>query len=238
MVILEKLNKQVSDINIAGLAYLPQSEAHTTACVLTHGFTASKESLDLMAAYLAIRGYQCLTHDVRGHKLGATGGELAHVDQAIADLHAVVDWAKERFGVERVVLIGHSMGAMLSLSVAPHRNDVAAVVSIATGPQPSRGFHGMVGKAMLEARGDYVAGTPAIDLVHEFDVATNSISPLGSIPALFVAAKQDALVSAAAMRILADRVASEAELVEIDANHLEAPQRCRGIVAGWLDRIL
>ena len=60
--------------DLAGLRYLPEGNRRSIGVVLAHGFTSGKYSLDGLANYLATRGYEALTFDFVGHKLGGPVG--------------------------------------------------------------------------------------------------------------------------------------------------------------------
>lgn len=224
-------------VRLAGLVYTPDGEAQRLGVVLAHGYTASKASMDLLAAYLCGRGYSCLAFDFRGHKLGGSNGELNAASEAVEDLDAAAQWAGAHFGPVPCVLVGHSMGALVSLVLAGQRPEIAGVAAIATGPRPTRGFAGKVGQAMLAQRADYVTGLEPLRLLAQMDELAQGIGALDGRPALFVAARGDVLMKPEKVRELALRVGPTAEYVEVDGSHLEAPDRARGVVANWLDQI-
>ena len=57
--------------------------------------------------------------------------KTATFDQALLDLDALVDYARERFGQEQVILVGHSYGTMLGSRYAlDHPDKVAAYVGV------------------------------------------------------------------------------------------------------------
>jgi alpha/beta superfamily hydrolase len=222
-------------LTLAGLTYSPREQRTDVCAIISHGFTASKESVDLLAAYLAARGYPALTYDFRGHKLGASSGDLNHAREALDDLWAAASFARDHFRTPACVLIGHSMGALVSLLAALDMRECVGVVAIATGCNPSAGFEQPVGQAMLSQRSSYVSGAEPITLLKQFDELVSTWSGVGDQPALFVAAKGDVVVKPSRVRELADRAGTMAEYAEIEGSHLEAPQRARGVVANWLD---
>jgi pimeloyl-ACP methyl ester carboxylesterase len=210
---------------------------------MAHGFTAGKYSLDGLAGYLADRGYVALTFDYVGHKLGDSGGEMRHASQAIDNAAAALVWLREHQSPEKVALIGHSMGGIAVLNVASRDSlrDVpgalAGVVSLCAGVRATQGFSTPVGKAMLAQRSDYVAGAPAAWLIQELDGLAEAVSDLSYIPALFIAARQDVVVSPARVEELARAAGERATVTLIDTTHLEAPDRSRGTVLQWLDEL-
>jgi fermentation-respiration switch protein FrsA (DUF1100 family) len=102
------------------------------------------------------------------------------------------------------------------------------------GRHPSRGFEGVIGKTMLEQRRDYVAGAPALTLLQQLDSLTLAAGGVGLLPALFVAAKQDAVVPPEWVAELAALAGSTATLTVLDTTHLEAPDRARPTILQWL----
>jgi pimeloyl-ACP methyl ester carboxylesterase len=231
-------------VTLAGLRYLPEGNGRDTALVYTHGFTAGKYSLDGLASYLALRGYEGLTFDLVGHKLGSTGGEMRSAEQAAENLRDALRWLRRHSGAQNVVLIGHSMGGAATLRAAAMewqeggaalgQARLAGIVCLCVGRHPARGFEGVIGKTMLAQRSDYVTGAPPMELLQQLDALTLSASDVGDLPALFVAAKQDALVTPGRVEELARLVGPTATLVTLDTSHLEAPDRARPTVLQWL----
>jgi len=232
------------DVILAGLRYIPEGRRTDTTLVYTHGFTSGKFSLDILASYLALRGYEGLTFDLVGHKLGATGGAMLRAEQAAENLRDALSWLRANLSARNVVLIGHSMGAAATLRAAeldlgaedPMLGNarLAGVVCMCIGRHPATGFDGVIGRAMLEQRGDYVAGAPALEILAQLDMLVKSARHLGELPALFIAAKQDALVSPERVEELAAMAGPNATLTTIDTTHLEAPDRARPTILQWL----
>jgi len=104
------------------------------------------------------------------------------------------------------------------------------------GAEPAAGFETTIGKAMVEQRSDYVTGAPAINLLREIDGLIESTSGLGSLPALFIAAKQDVLLTVERVERLAKQAANSTVQV-VDSSHLEAPEKCRAAIIAWLARL-
>ncbi len=240
------------DLELSALCYLPELPLRTTALLYAHGFTSGKYSLDGLASYLAGRGYSGLTFDAIGHKLGGTGGSMESIRQAADNLQDALVWLQEslrssKSEVKRVVIVGHSMGGAAALVVAAQEQrrlrdikmteavpSLAGIVCVCIGTDPFRGFSSAIGKAMLSQRQDYVAGTPAGQLLHELDTLVLEAKNVGDMPALFIAAKQDVLLPVERVEALAAMVGSHAKIASIDSSHLKAPDKSRGTILNWL----
>jgi pimeloyl-ACP methyl ester carboxylesterase len=242
--------------DLSALRYLPDRNQRNTAVVLAHGFTSGKYSMDNLASYLAMRGYEALTFDFVGHKLGGSGGTMESMAQAPGNLRDALFWLRGVTDAERIVLIGHSMGAAAALvaaaweaadlaspaligKIAANQTPgppLAGVVCLCMGTEPSRGFDTTIGQAMLEQRQDYVSGAPALQLLREIDGLVASAAQIGSLPVLFIAAKQDVLVSVERVERLA-AMTQNGSVQVIDSSHLEAPDRARAAIYSWLSRL-
>lgn len=243
-------------IDLSGLRYLPDRDRRPIAVILAHGFTSGKYSMDNLASYLAARGYEALTFDFVGHKLGGTGGRMETIMQAPANLSDAMSWLRTVSDAEKIVLIGHSMGGAAALTAAAWEishlaspallgktgprstpaSPLAGLVCMCMGTDPSAGFDTELGRAMLEQRRDYVAGAPALDLLREVDGLVESAAALDTLPVLFIAAKQDVLVKVERVERLA-QLAPRAAVQIVDSSHLEAPDRSRGVIFSWLARL-
>lgn len=241
---LKAVSLPSEEVNIAALHYIPESDIQPTALVYAHGFTSGKYSLDLLASYLASKGYEGLTFDFVGHKLGATGGEMRHTGQAVANLKDAIAWLRQQTQAAHVVLVGHSMGAAAALAVAAEECNLtsghpfprlAGIVSLCMGEEPSRGFTGVIGRAMLTQRRDYVAGAPALELLQQLDSLVLAADEIDLLPALFIAARQDVLLPVERVEALAARVGASASVAIMEASHLEAPDRARAVLIQWLE---
>lgn len=227
---------------LTGLNYVPEGgRIRPTALLYTHGFTSGKYSLDTLAGYLAGRGYPGLTFDLIGHKLGGTGGEMQRTVQAAENLQDALTWVRGHLDVEQVVLVGHSMGAAAGVQVAaweclrPGNPPVVGVVSMCMGLEPATGFESQIGRAMLTQRRDYVAGSPALELLQGLNALVLSATGMGDLPALFIAARQDVLLSVARVEALAALAGANASVIVVDAAHLDAPDRSRSTIIQWLE---
>ncbi len=234
LVHLNRATVQVEHVHLAALVYEP-TVPRDLVVVLAHGYTGSKETMDVPAGYLCSRGWPCVTFDFRGHKLGGSTGAMLHASDGLEDLRAIIGFARQRLGQERVVLVGHSFGGAVALAAVTEEESIAGVSVLGTGLSSYHGFDTPAGETLMALRGDYVVGAPAAAILTE-----SSALPLperSDVPALFVAARGDILVRPERVRLLAEHYGPSARTIVVDGSHAELPVRARGHLATWLDNV-
>jgi pimeloyl-ACP methyl ester carboxylesterase len=127
--------------------------------VLLHGLTATRRYVLHGSRLLAREGFRLISYDARGHGESGPGDGYEYADLA-ADLVSVLEAA----GIERAVLVGHSMGAATAVRVALERPElVGGLVQIT----PAYAGHGYSDEAAL-AYWDRLADGLAADGVEGF----------------------------------------------------------------------
>lgn len=124
-------------IELAGILHMPtdlKPGEKRPAFITTHGFGGSKidGSMAAVAPQLAEWGYPTVRYDSRG--CGESGGERGRIipmDQ-VGDLGNVVKWMARQDGVDptKIVILGDSLGAAVSLYTGGTNEDVAGVVAV------------------------------------------------------------------------------------------------------------
>lgn len=223
-------------VSLAAIIYEPVRDS-AGAVVLAHGYTGCKETMDVPAAYLCSRGWQCLTFDFRGHKLGGSSGAMVSAADAIDDMAAAVHEARKVFGIRAIAAVGHSMGGTAALVAASRDPDLVAIAALGTAGSVIRGFGSKAGESLMAQRGDYVIGAPASAILSQMGDLCASSLDVNDRPALFVAARGDVIVRPDQVRELAGRCGSSSEFVIVEGGHMDLPVRSRGFVAAWLDRV-
>jgi non-heme chloroperoxidase len=169
--------------------------------VLVHGIRTSSTMWRAQTAYLEARGNPVTAVDLPGH--GTRMGETFTLEGAIATVDAAVRAAAER---GPVLLVGHSMGGLVSIEYAgaPERPPIAGFVAASCTAVPrgvgltayrflARGLDRLPGRGQWladrvldrtlppETRFDFGAGGYAYDMQ---DVALRSLSVLDLLSAL------------------------------------------------------
>ena len=94
--------------------------------VLLHGLSATRRNVVQGSRALLRRGYRLIAYDARGHGASSPGTRYGY-PELIEDLEAVLD----DLGIDRVALVGSSMGAATGMAFAlRHPERVAALVQI------------------------------------------------------------------------------------------------------------
>lgn len=228
---------------LVGLHYSPDRETKQIGVVLAHGFTSSKHSMDSLAAYLAERGYECVTFDAVGHKLGCTGGEMLRIEQSADNLKQALEWMRANLGITRTAVVGHSMGAAAAIQLAAwegvkpdNHKPLCGIACLCMGVNPTAGFETVLGASMLAQRAGYVRGAPARDLLAGLNNMLSS-AEMVRVPTLLVAARNDVLLPVASVEMLGKTMGALAEVRVIEAMHLDAPDKSRGVVYNWLEAL-
>ncbi len=115
--------------------------------VLLHGGGLTAHAWDLVCLGLRQR-WRCVALDARGH---GDSDWSKQVDYRIASQRTDVLAFLDHLGLDRVALVGHSMGGFTSISLAAHAPQrVAALTLVDIGPEPreegTRDIRGLVSK--------------------------------------------------------------------------------------------
>ncbi len=219
---------------IAVLAYGARRPRGVTL-VAAHGYSSSKQNLDGLCAFLASHGCAVYSLDFPGHKLGASGGRLASVDDLLDAFAAAVALARERHR-EPIYALGHSMGAVTAICATAADPGLAGVISIATGAGRPQALAALAGRGVVDLRSAYVNGLALPELVDQWEPLLVAALPrLAGRPSLFIAAERDAMVSRASVTELFDRAPEPKAFALVEGNHTFAGENARGAILGWLN---
>jgi len=231
---LDLVRIEARNNEVAVLVYEPKRPRNVTI-VAGHGYSSSKQNLDLLCAFLQSHGMRVFSLDFPGHKLGASGGELRNMDDCVDAMSAVVDAARAE-NVAPLYTLGHSMGAITALLVAAADPSVAGTVAIATGYGRPTAFSALRGAT--DFRSSYVVGVDLPTLFEGVDVAFDRALPkLAGRPVLYVAASRDAMVSTASVRELYERAPEPKAFATIESDHTYAGEQARGEILQWLNHL-
>ena len=122
----EDVLTQSSDGNIIHAWYIPSKNG--AGVILQHGFKSNREELLEEAAMLANHGFGVLVTSIRAHDVNE--GELITFGfKELPDIEAWVKFFEGQEGIERIGMLGNSLGGSLIIQYAAENEDIKAVVA-------------------------------------------------------------------------------------------------------------
>jgi dienelactone hydrolase len=124
------------DNRLANAPYVfPPITRQIPGVVLVHGYAGDRIMMAKLARSLAMAGYAVITPEIRGHggNRNAFRDGWGPSDHLVPDVRAAVKFLQQSEPVDnnRIVVMGHSLGAMAALAYGSHVADVAGLVLIA-----------------------------------------------------------------------------------------------------------
>ncbi|KAJ6235194.1 cis-3-alkyl-4-alkyloxetan-2-one decarboxylase [Anaeramoeba flamelloides] len=108
------------------IEYVERGETHDTTIVFIHGYTDSWFSFSRVMKFMDNENYHCIYLTLRGH--GNSGRTEDYEIRSFAD--DVANFMNQK-GIEKAILVGHSMGTFISQRVAiTHPEKVESLVLI------------------------------------------------------------------------------------------------------------
>ncbi|CDX27412.1 Alpha/beta hydrolase fold protein [Mesorhizobium sp. ORS 3324] len=117
--------KRIVDVGGLDLAFV-EIAGSEPPLLLVHGFTDTSRSFSLLAPYLA--GRRLIIPDLRGH-----GASQAGEGCAVADFAADIASLIRRLRLDRPVVVGHSLGAMVSIALAARHPELLGGLVVLAG---------------------------------------------------------------------------------------------------------
>ncbi len=119
------------NVTLLAVVYTPQAEASQPhpGVVVAHGYCGNKMHMAPTCIELVKRGFTAIALDFRGH--GSSGGGLDRDNGLLMDMEAAVAYLETYKNVNKIGLVGHSMGGGAIRQYAnAHRSKVTAMVSM------------------------------------------------------------------------------------------------------------
>jgi pimeloyl-ACP methyl ester carboxylesterase len=203
--------------------------------VAGHGYSSSKQNLDMLCSFLAGHGFTIYSLDFPGHKLGSSGGRLNAATDLTASMHAVVAEARAR-GATTVYVMGHSMGATTALCTAGDDPAIDGVISIATGYGRPQALDALSRGGVVDLRSSYVDGLPLPEVAAQWQPLLDAALPkLAGRPQLYIAAERDGMVARASVEELFARAPEPKTFATVASDHTFAGDNSRAAVLAWLN---
>lgn len=109
--------------------------------ILLHGFPQMNTCWDAVIPILTARGYRCLAPNQRGYSRGArpTRRRDYRMSELVGDVRTLIDSS----GAQRVHLVGHDFGALVTWFAASQMPDRLATATALSTPHPIGGFEAL-----------------------------------------------------------------------------------------------
>ena len=221
---------------IFGLLYIPDKNL-SQLVVLAHGYGGSKQDMASLGQKLCDKGSFVFTPDLRGHKLGRTGGRLDSIDHVSEDLEKCVHFAKQQTNAKRVIIAGHSFSGGASSKTAAVCPDVDALILLGIALRPlNENFSHLT--AMSNIMNKMVDGLPSVEMSNQSQrTLRKHISKVFPKPILVVLGTKDKINSEQRGKDLLERIDGPKTLKFVNSDHFKVPQVCSGVVLKWLKQI-
>ncbi|EQA43571.1 putative lysophospholipase [Leptospira broomii serovar Hurstbridge str. 5399] len=209
----------VGNISIHYRSYRSKNASKPRVLVVQHGIGEHGGRYENLLEALAGKGYNVYLIDSRGHgKSEGDRGVITDFNQFLTDLNQLIGIAKQKEGVSRVTLMGHSMGALIALFYAGDPSYQANLDRLVLSSLPievKTNFIAKVKKAML----GLIAGTsPGFTISTGLDAAT-----LSRDEKAVAAYKNDPLVHDKAGAYLGDFILNSKEKALEKASKINLP---------------
>ena len=209
--------------------------ARDVAIVAGHGYSSSKQNLDMLCSFLAGHGFTIYSLDFPGHKLGASGGRLDDPADLTAAVASAVAYGRERYSATTYA-VGHSMGATTALRACADDRAIAGAISIAGGYGRLSALQALGIKGVVDLRAAYVDGLTLPELVElSAPLLEAALPKLAGRPVLYIAGDCDAMVSRASVEALFERAPEPKTLAVIASDHTSAGENSRATILSWLN---
>ncbi|MEJ2611776.1 MAG: alpha/beta fold hydrolase [Candidatus Thiodiazotropha sp.] len=114
---------------------LPAKESPCTL-VIVHGWGANAEMMLPLALPFHRAGMEVLLYDARNHGR-SDSDSFSSLPRFSEDLNAVVNWNRQRSPEQKIVVLGHSIGAAAAILAASHRHDIDLVIGLSGFAHPN-----------------------------------------------------------------------------------------------------
>ena len=104
--------------------------------ILVHGWGANAQMMLPMALPFHQAGMNVLLYDARNHGM-SDGDGFSSLPRFAEDLGSVIEWTKHELPNQKIVALGHSIGAAAAMLAASHRTDIDLVIGIAGFAHPN-----------------------------------------------------------------------------------------------------
>jgi uncharacterized protein len=110
-------------------SWLIPAEDSDRTVIIVHGWGANMQMLLPLALPFHEAGMNVLLFDARNHGK-SDGDSFSSMPRFAEDLDCAIDWTRERDPAQKIIVMGHSVGAAAALLAASRRDDINLVIGI------------------------------------------------------------------------------------------------------------
>lgn len=231
MMDIQRVEQANDSFTINSLVYTPNdNHDRNIAIVMGHGFSVSKHHLDGLASHLCYFGYEVVNFDFPGHKMGASRGKLEHPTQLLE----AFTLARRCAVCEKVVLLGHSMGAAAAVRAAVEMEGVHGLVVLGMGADPTARFADKIVTSAFEWGELYVEGLKAKEFLSEMKEELLPYMNDVTVPSLVIGGTKDFIIPAKEVKELAQWAQGPSAVKMLDCSHSDLPDAAKKDIRKWL----
>jgi pimeloyl-ACP methyl ester carboxylesterase len=108
-------------LNVTTAGHIDINKGHRSDVVLIHGTGSGAEMWKPQVEMLVGKGYRCFVPDLRGHGLTADPGEPTDIEDHLKDIEDTLGSLDIEYPA---IFIGHSLGAIISLTLAERKPEL------------------------------------------------------------------------------------------------------------------
>lgn len=230
---IQRIEQANEHFAINSLLYTPDTRKDRNLTILMgHGFSVSKHHLDGLASYLCYFGYEVINLDFPGHKMGASRGKLEHPSQLVEALQL----ARQCTDRDKIVLLGHSMGAAAAVRAATEMEEAVGLVVLGMGADPTARFDDKIVTSTLQWGALYVEELDGKEFLLRIKDDLLPRMKNVSVPSLVVGGTKDFIIPVQEVKKLAEMAQGPNTLKLLECNHSDIPELGKKEIRQWLEK--
>lgn len=229
---IQRVEQANDSFTINSLVYTPNANNdRNMAIVMGHGFSVSKHHLDGLASHLCYFGYEVINFDFPGHKMGASRGKLEHPYQLVESF----ELARRCTTRERMVLLGHSMGAAAAVRAAVEMDEVHGLVVLGMGADPTARFGDKIVTSAFKWGELYVEGLDAAAFLTQIKDQLLPYMAKINVPSLIIGGTKDFIIPVGEVKKLSELAQHPSTVKLLPCTHNDLPEEAKKDVRKWLE---
>ncbi len=225
-------------------SWLIPGEHNLCTVILVHGWGSNAQMMLPLAQSFCQAGMNVLLFDARNH--GKSDGDtFSSLPRFAEDLGCAIEWTKKRDPSQKIVILGHSIGAASAMLAASQRTDIDLVIGLSGFAHPNLVMHRHLDRPWLPK----VLRPLIMDYIQwVIGYRFEEIAPMNRIrhircPVLLVHGTEDAVVPISDMHLIEQNALTEnlVELVEIKGathNSVDQFQQHAIYLVDWINEHL